>query len=329
MGILITGGNGFIGSCLLHRLLGIYENKPSEFIVIDKKEPFNIIDGVRYLIGDLNNTNLLQDACNNIRTVYHLAAYKGIVKTKRQKREMVEANVDGTAKLLKAIERCNLERFVYLSTAAVYGPGHQGTIEEIQSVNPTTHYAQTKYRAEELIRNYCARNSIPHVILRATSVFGEGHPQRHLLALGKAIKSGTFHFIDKSSCYSNVIYVQDVVDAIINTPSATDNIDSLFIVNTPMEIHNYISIYAKAIGVHKKQPTLSPMYGYLTSILGSLFSTTTGYHVPINIEKYRELTNRTIYSNDKICNHIRGFPQYGVEKGISITAKYYIAQGWL
>lgn len=173
--ILVTGGSGFIGSHLVHRLV----SRGAEVAVtvrygnvIKNERLRDIYSSIHVIEADLRN----RGALTRVRdfkpdTVFHLAAYNHVGESFVQVEECFDVNAKGTANL---IDTCGeVDKFVYVSTSEVYG--HQESVPFIESMTPQpiSPYAITKYAGEL----YCGmkqrmRGSVPITIVRPFNAFG-------------------------------------------------------------------------------------------------------------------------------------------------------------
>lgn len=188
--ILITGGNGFIGKHLQEKFIkeGIeFTAPPREKLDINSKEIQNL---------------------KNIDMVYHLAA---ILRDKGSYDEMYKCNVEGTRNILELC-RINNCPFVFLSSAAVYGPPNYLPIDERHPTNPLNNYGKTKLEAEKICMEYQKDYGIRVLILRVFNVVGRG--QREGLLLPDIIKqvNGGVVKVQNLNSKRDYIDVEDIVN---------------------------------------------------------------------------------------------------------------------
>jgi nucleoside-diphosphate-sugar epimerase len=152
--VFITGATGFIGGALVRRLVasGRYD-----VTALVRQEPVQKSNKVNWTIGDLLDPEAYRSKLENTDTVIHLAAATG--NASRYEHELT--NVEGTRRLLETAKSAGVKALVHMSTMAVTYPDQRWY-----------HYAQTKKRAESLVRE----SGIPSVILRPTMVLGAESP---------------------------------------------------------------------------------------------------------------------------------------------------------
>jgi len=181
MNVLVTGGAGYLGSKLLLRL---GEEFPEATITsID-----NLATGdysyvamlerdrrYRLLVGDISKKADLQKAITkDTNVIVHLAAVPGLKLCRDRPKNAVDTNFYGTYLLLEKAVEYNIERFVFTSSAAVYGKPQQQPITEEQTLKPINFYGVTKTAAEQLVNVYHISNGLTTTILRLSNLYGLG-----------------------------------------------------------------------------------------------------------------------------------------------------------
>lgn len=182
--ILVTGGGGFIGSHLTHRLveagadvaiLTKYES------VIDNVRLASIWDRIRPIEGDLRNLDSLLGLADFApQIVFHLAAYNHVGGSFRHYSEALECNGNGTANLLNAYD--GYERFVYISSSEVYGAQDSVPFIETMTPQPVSPYAIGKYTGELYCRMAMSEMGRPITVLRPFNAFGPYQSSRAVIA---------------------------------------------------------------------------------------------------------------------------------------------------
>jgi nucleoside-diphosphate-sugar epimerase len=176
MNVILTGATGFIGAQVLERLLvrGDVVHvlvQPETLLQTQKIKHLHQRDNVKMIVGSLADVRVLAKATQKIEIVYHLAArLPGPVV---QPQDLYRTNVQGTENLLRVSVQGKVRRFVFTSSAMVYGL-EQEQITENTPLQPHGVYGQTKIEAENLVRQYCGRHGLEYVILRPAPVFGLG-----------------------------------------------------------------------------------------------------------------------------------------------------------
>jgi len=168
MKILITGGSGFIGKHITKKLLNdghdIYnlDKICSPELPADKQKIIDILD------IDVNDVFL-----NDTDVIIHLA---GMVSVPRSFEDPINSfgnNTFLTVKLLQAAHVHKIKKFLFSSSASVYGP-KEGTVSENDITEPNSPYGLDKLASEKYIQMYCQLWNIDYLILRFFNVYGHG-----------------------------------------------------------------------------------------------------------------------------------------------------------
>lgn len=168
MRILITGVNGFVGKHLSTYLRG----KGFDILGLD------IIPGTD-LQGDISSKDYVfgELVKQNFDAIIHLAALADIKKTTDDPYSTYSVNCYGTLNLLELASRKNVERFLYASSANVYGVPADRPATEATPFNPRLPYDYSKVISETLVRSYSIHKKLRTSITRSWLLFGEWEPQ--------------------------------------------------------------------------------------------------------------------------------------------------------
>ncbi len=169
---LVTGATGFVGSAVARQLLA--RGEAVRVLSRAESDQTNIRDlDVEVVEGDLLKPETLRDAVEGCDGVFHVAAdYRLWV---RNPKPMFRANVDGAWAIVDAAVSAGVERIVYTSSVAVLGnvPGKAADEE-----TPVTYadmigpYKQSKFRAEEAVRQLIVEKGAPVVIVNPSTPIG-------------------------------------------------------------------------------------------------------------------------------------------------------------
>lgn len=183
MKVLVTGGAGYLG-CSLVELLSADPNV-DEIVVYDNlsRQNFSFFLGqkqaqskIKFLKADILDSRTLKKALENTEVVFHLAAKATTPFADSQAELYEQVNHWGTAETVYAVEQSNVERFVFVSSASVYGSS-MDEVDEQTTPNPKTIYGKSKYKAEKQVQRL-ANSKIKTFILRCGNVFGFNRSMR-------------------------------------------------------------------------------------------------------------------------------------------------------
>ncbi len=177
--ILITGGAGFIGSHVVHRVADVFPD--AKIDVLDKMtyaaDAENISSvlkrGQRRLhVGDVCDYALCFELTQRADCVIHLAAESHVDNSFGNSLRFSQSNMLGTHTLLEASRANKVPKFIHVSTDEVYGETLSGVHTETDPLNPTNPYSASKAGADMVANAYIHSFGMPIVILRANNIFG-------------------------------------------------------------------------------------------------------------------------------------------------------------
>ncbi len=204
--ILVTGGRGFIGSNVVHRL---HERGEQVRVLTRYPERAAFPPGVVTVRGDLADGNDLARAVAGVEVVVHLA---GLVGSGRRT-ELMRINADGSGALAAAARDAGVRRFIHCSSAGVYGDGSSSRpFSEQDTPHPGTAYETSKLLAEAKVLEALASSAVGCVILRPSGVYG---PDREAtVALFREVMRKRVWMHGPARVVVHPTYVADMVAAV-------------------------------------------------------------------------------------------------------------------
>ncbi len=169
---LVTGGAGYIGSHVVYRLC----DAGHRVVIFD-----NLSTGLRENVdpratlveGDLLVPDELRRAfAHDVDVVFHFAAWKAAGESMVDPAKYATNNICGTLALLNAMLTHGVRRFVFSSSAAVYGEPAYLPIDERHPLDPTNYYGYTKLAIEENLRWYSRLKGVRYAALRYFNATG-------------------------------------------------------------------------------------------------------------------------------------------------------------
>ena len=155
MKILVTGGAGYIGSVLVDRLItgGHHVN-----VIDDLSNGYleNIHKDAKFFQGSILDSDLLNNALDQTEVVLHLGAKIRVEEGESKPELYKQVNIEGTLNLLKLCKEKGISKFVFASTAAVYGNPEDFPVNESSKEVPVNVYGQTKLEIDK----YLAKNAV-------------------------------------------------------------------------------------------------------------------------------------------------------------------------
>jgi len=197
MKILITGGSGFLGVCLVKQLL-----LGGHSVIVYSRHKSDDVKGIgaEQVIGDVLDEDKLISAFEGADVVYHMAA-----NLDESNPKMYKQNIETTKAVIKACKKNKVKRLIFTSSIGVLGYTKTPATEDMP-YNPTTIYEKSKMECEKLIK----ASGLPYTIARITIIYG---PNKFWNQIFSAAKKG-YPVIGKGSNYWHLVYIEDVIDAL-------------------------------------------------------------------------------------------------------------------
>ncbi len=228
MRVLICGGAGYIGSNMT-AMLATEGHQPIVFDNLSKGHRAAVPDA-ELIEGDLADFDLLVATLRErkIEAVMHFAAFIEVGESVQAPLKYYRNNLCNTHNLLEAMEAAGVEKFVFSSTAAVYGTPKQIPITENCPKEPINPYGQTKWAVERMCHYQSATGKLRYAALRyfntcgagSNARLGEDHrPESHLIpltiqaAMGKRSEItifGTDYDTPDGTCIRDYIHIDDL-----------------------------------------------------------------------------------------------------------------------
>lgn len=310
MKILVTGASGFVG----RRLCQVLEERNYQ-VTAAYRSPQALDRNTKLqnvVVGDIGPDTNWSSALAGQDAIIHLAARAHVMKETTPDPELLyrQVNVEGTKSLIEQAKQAGVGRFIFLSSIKVNGERtttHPFT--ESMPAAPEDAYGRTKWDAEQLVR---AEPSLASTIIRSPLVYGPG------------VKGNFRKFIDASNRswplpigaienYRSLIFLDNLVDALIQCLENKSSIDQTFLVSDGEDIStpNLFRATAAALG---KPSRLIPMPLFLLKLAGQL----TGKSGAIN-----RLCGSLQIDSRYIREKLGWSPPYSQQQGLEKTAIWY------
>lgn len=239
MRVLVTGGAGYIGSVAIERLI----ERGHEVVAVDNFQRGHAAaihpDAERHAcdLRDAAQTGEVV-AASEVDAVLHFAALHLVPESVDQPGAYYETNVSGGINLLNAVKDAGITRFVFSSTAAVYGEPASLPIRETDPKTPINPYGHSKWIVEQILQVFAERYGINHAAFRyfnvagATELRGEDHdPETHVIPVALQVLLGqrenftvfgTDYPTPDGTAIRDYVHVIDLVDAHITAIERLD-----------------------------------------------------------------------------------------------------------
>jgi nucleoside-diphosphate-sugar epimerase len=286
--VAVTGGTGFIGKRLVERLV---ERGDTVRLLTrgpafpGSHPPVEVHNCDLVTIGVSELSSMLDGA----EVLYHCAGQL------TDKQAMRALHVDATRKLVDAASR-RIKHWVQLSSVGVYGPVHEGAIDEDSAINPVGEYEITKAESDKIVVEGAGRAGFSYSILRPSNVFGARMNNRSLFKMVAMIDRGWFFYIGKPGASANYIHVDNVAEALIRCGTMEAARGRIFNLSDHRTLEQFVGMIAGVLG--RSAPRLripQPVANMIGTTLGRM----PGF--PLTRSRIAALTNRSIYP----ISHIR------------------------
>ena len=239
MNILITGGLGQVGSYLTeelskddHNHVAVLDNFSSNI------KDFVVPQDVTVVEGDIRDKELVDELVSKNDVIIHTAAQVSVVNSIENPVYDAEINVSGTLNLLDAAKKNDIKRFIYISSAAVYGEPVYLPIDEKHPTNPMSPYGLSKLTGERYAMLFHSLYDLPVVCLRLFNIYSpRQNPNSSysgvitkFIECAKAGKSPVI-FGDGNQT-RDFVSIHDVVDVVVKCIECDDAVGEVFNVGT-------------------------------------------------------------------------------------------------
>jgi polyketide synthase len=324
--ILITGASGFLGRRLAEMVLARG-------------------DGVRLLLRHSSRLDLADDrleivrcalsdgaglarAMTGIRAVYNCAGLSSDWGSWAQFRA---ANVDGVTSLLAAARRTGtVERFVHVSTTDIYGYPRQPCDERYGARDVGLPYNRSKGLGDTLALRFCRETGLPVTVVRPATIFGP-HSKDWVVELSALLRSGWVVTIGGGAVPAGLVYVDDVVDAMLSLAENGAAIGEAYNVVDPscLTWRDYFDALADGLGVARPRLDIGPMTAYgLGALCEAVYRAIGIASRPLFTRHVVRLLSRNQqYDARKLRGTVSDFPRIGVTEGLARTIAWLKATG--
>lgn len=232
MTVLVTGGAGYIGS---HTVLALAEAGESVVVIDNLSTGFShaVPEGVPLFIGDAGDENLVAGviASHGVDAIIHFAGSVIVSESMRDPLGYYRNNTATSRNLISAAVKAGVDKFIFSSTAAVYGNPDSTPVSEDAPTRPLSPYGRSKLMTEIMLHDAAEAYGLNYVALRYFNVAGADPQARiglatvgatHLLKIAVEAATGQRDHIDvygtdyptpDGSCIRDFIHVTDLAQA--------------------------------------------------------------------------------------------------------------------
>lgn len=305
--ILVTGGAGFVGSCLCK---GLYDDGHHVTAVDDlsngKQE--NVPDGVNFIRLDISSEEDIKRLSSlSFDSVIHCAAQSSNALSFKYPKQDMLANQFGTLNMLNYCVEKKINRLIFTSSMSVYGQSKHFPSQETDTLYPDSFYAVHKLGSEHYIRIFAHQHGIKYTIFRLYTTYGYGQNLENIsqgllsIYLSYILNKKTLIVKGSKDRTRDIIHVSDVVNAIklsLNNPNSCNKIYNLGL-GKSLKIERIIELLITGLGYKKDEYPVK----YESSTEGDPFD--------------------TLADIDEIRRDLGWEPKISAEEGIRLTLEKY------
>lgn len=327
MKVLVTGGTGFTGKALTKRLL----DDGYQVTALDYKEGIKTKElrewGAEVVIGSVTEQDVVQKCMQGVEVVHHLAAAFRELNVAESYYDNV--NVEGTRIVLEEAKKAGVKKFIYCSTCGVHGNVDNPPADENAPITPADYYQRTKYMAEPLTLEY-HRQGMPCVILRPAAIYGPGDPERFWM-IYKRVKKGNFPMFGNGKTFYHPLYIDNLVDSLMLAmePGKGDGQAYLIADEEYVEIEDLVRRVAKAMNTKVRIPHYPVWPLVAAGHICEKACKPLGIAPPIFPRRVDWFRQNRAFNIAKARKDLGYNPAVGLDKGLKLTAEWYIAEGYL
>jgi dTDP-glucose 4,6-dehydratase len=221
--VLVTGAGGFIGSHLAERLVelgaevrGFFRYTSGGSLGWIEHADGAIRNAIDPVLGDLRDSDAVQQAVRGTDLVFHLGALVGIPYSYVHPRETFETNVAGTLNVVTAARDHDVSLLVHTSTSETYGTATYVPIDEKHPLQAQSPYSATKIAADKLAESFQHSFAVPVTTVRPFNTYGPRQSPRAVIpTIASQALQGTTVALGHLSPTRDFTFVSDTVEGFI------------------------------------------------------------------------------------------------------------------
>jgi len=272
MDVLVTGGAGFIGSHLVRSLVG----KGWDVVVLDdfssgrmkNLERLKGSGGLKTVKGDIRDRKVVGEVLDGVEAVVHLAAFVDPAGSVEKPLETNDINVNGTLNVLDGCVKKGVRKFIFVSSAGVYGDGNPLPLRETYDLRPVSPYTASKISGEYYCKMFSDCYGVGSVILRFFNVYGPGQgANQYAGVITKFVNSGlrgeSLKIYGDGTQTRDFINIEDVVTALLKALDFKSSRTEVFngCTGKPVSVNDLASLVREVLGKDLQVVHVEPRVG--------------------------------------------------------------------
>ncbi|MBM3702959.1 MAG: NAD-dependent epimerase/dehydratase family protein [Actinobacteria bacterium] len=326
MKALVTGGTGFTGSNLVRSLI----EKGVEVRVLARptsKTDFLEDLDAEIVIGDISERDDVDRAVKGMDKVFNIAA--AFRESNLPERAYWAVNYDGTRNILEACVKYDVSKLVHCSTIGVVSSVTTVPSDETAPYSPGDVYQQSKCEAEKEVLRFAREKKLPASVIRPCAIYGPG--DMRLLKMFRMIARKKFYVLGSGKALYHMVYINDLVSGFILASEKEKAVGEVFIIGGDKytTLNELFRIIADEFKV--RPPKIHLPYKPI-EVLSVLMEYA---YKPLKKEPPLYKRRVAFFKKDRAFNiskakRILGYmPEFDLRKGIHLTAKWYMDNGYI
>jgi nucleoside-diphosphate-sugar epimerase len=246
------------------------------------------------------------------------------------KAEVWAVNVGGAQNVVEAALANGVERFVHLSSCAVYGSLQQYDIDENTPTRLSGNlYHDSKVAAEEVVFRAYQERDLPVVVVRPSQVYGPGSYQFAVRPV-ELIKAGRMILIDQGSYLCKPVYIDNLVDGLILCAQVESAIGQVINLTdgTPITWRDFFGAYARMLNIDSF-PSVPFALAWVIAFFNEIRAMVKGKQASLNRRVVKALRSRNSFSNQKARTLLGWEPKVDFTEGMGRTETWLRAEGYI
>lgn len=319
MKAFVTGGTGFIGRHLVHRL-----RERGDEVAALVRTPAKAADlrgqGVEIIEGDLSDADAIRHGVEGRDAVFHVGAMYKVGVPATEHAAMYEANVQGTIRVIDNAVEAGVGRIVYVSTGNVYGNTRGQVVDETyvrpQPPDFLSYYDETKYLAHQAALERIA-DGAPVIIVQPGGVYGPDDPSEIGNMIDQA-RTGKLKLRMFPEAGFNFIHVEDVAEGIVRAHDAGRIGEAYNLAGEKATMGDLVEKTCRIVGRRPPRLTMPPAMIKAAAPLGPVIGPLMGF--PPNLRELIKTSHGvTFWMTDRKAREELGFDTRDLDTGLRQT----------
>ncbi len=325
MKVLVTGATGFAGGALAKEHARRGDSVVALVRDAESKSASELAAaGVVLVQGDMQDRDAVLRAAEGVDLIQHIAA---VYRTAGHSDDYYHAvNDGGVQHIIDAAQRHGVARVVHCSTIGVHGHVREVPAHEDSPFNAGDIYQRSKLAGENRFRA-AMEGGLPGVIFRPAAIYGPG--DLRLLKIFRGVQKGRFPMFGDGQTTYQLVYIDDLVDGIIQCGTHADAVGNTFILcgDGWITLDDFVGMVAAATG--GRAPRVHwPMWPLLTAAKAcEMVCKPLGIAPPLHVRRCEFYVKSRAFTNERARGGLGFAPKISMREGVYRTAAWYAEQG--